>query len=289
VQSNTTSIFVELVFGDSSMSTLPSGSLWDLFKLDGRNFLVVGGARDLGFDMAEALAQAGADGVVTSRDHTSAELAAKRLSESTGRKVTGLGLDATDETQLRSVTELVLRELGHVDVLVNCVGGGATTLPVELERREMAAVEKMLLANVVAPQMICKHVVPHMRLRKSGSIINIASIAGIVGRDRSVYLEGMSPQALDYASAKGAVIGFTRDLAAYLGADGIRVNTISPGGFARKQPQAFIDAYSAKTPLKRMGRDGVDLKGATIFLASDASAYVTGHNLVVDGGFSIWQ
>jgi NAD(P)-dependent dehydrogenase (short-subunit alcohol dehydrogenase family) len=264
-------------------------SLWDLFKLDGRKFLVVGGARDLGFDMAEALAQAGADGVVTSRDQASAVSAAERLSKSTGRRVTGLGLDATDEAQLRAVTESVLRELGHVDVLVNCVGGGGTTKPVELEHREMAAVEKMLLANVVAPHMICKYLVPHMRLRKSGSIINIASIAGIIGRDRTVYLDGMTPQALDYASAKGAVIGFTRDLAAYLGADGIRVNAISPGGFARKQPQAFIDAYSAKTPLKRMGRDGIDLKGATVFLASEASAYVTGHNLVVDGGFSIWQ
>ncbi|MEO6906909.1 MAG: SDR family oxidoreductase [Abditibacteriaceae bacterium] len=97
------------------------------------------------------------------------------------------------------------------------------------------------------------------------------------------------PQPIDYAAAKAAIIGMTKDLAAYLGPNGIRVNAISPGGFERGQPEKFIEAYSDKTPLKRMGRDGIDLKGAAVFLASEASAYVTGHNLVVDGGFSMWQ
>jgi NAD(P)-dependent dehydrogenase (short-subunit alcohol dehydrogenase family) len=99
----------------------------------------------------------------------------------------------------------------------------------------------------------------------------------------------MNPQTVDYATAKAAVIGFTTDLAGLLGPQGIRVNAISPGGFERGQPQEFVRAYSDRTMLGRMGRDGIDLKGAAVFLASDASAYITGHNLVVDGGFSRWK
>ncbi len=119
--------------------------------------------------------------------------------------------------------------------------------------------------------------------------MNIASIAGVVGRDRRVYPKTMAPQSVSYASAKSGVIGFSRDLAAYLGPYGIRVNTISPGGFQRNQPRSFTEAYSKKVPLGRMGQDGVDIKGAVLFLASEASSYVTGHNLIVDGGFTAWQ
>lgn len=109
------------------------------------------------------------------------------------------------------------------------------------------------------------------------------------GRDRRVYPEGMAPQPIDCAAAKAAIIEMTKDGAAFLEPDGIRVNVISPDGFERGQPEKFIEAYSDKTPMKRMGRDGIDLKGAAVFLASEASTYVTGHNLVVGGEFSMWQ
>jgi NAD(P)-dependent dehydrogenase (short-subunit alcohol dehydrogenase family) len=267
-------------------------SVQELFDLQGRVFLVVGGARDLGWDMAVALAEAGADGLLTSRTADTAQAAAKRLAESTGRDVAGAGLDATDEAQIQACVADTMKRFGRIDVLINCVGGGgggATTAAANLEDRPREAWELLHRTNVTAPFLVCKHVVPVMRKQGSGSIINIASIAGIVGRDRSVYVEGMTPQPLDYASAKGAILGFTRDLAAYVGSAGIRVNSISPGGFERGQPKGFIDAYSRKCMLGRMGRDGVDIKGAAVFLASEASAYVTGHNLVVDGGFTAWQ
>ena len=129
-----------------------------------------------------------------------------------------------------------------------------------------------------------------MAERKSGKIINIASTAGFVGRDRRMYERyGMAGQPIDYAAAKGGVIGMTRDLAALLAPMGVYVNSISPGGFAREQPEGFIKDFADRVPLGRMGRDGVDLKGAILFLASPASDYVVGHDLVVDGGFSIWQ
>ena len=122
------------------------------------------------------------------------------------------------------------------------------------------------------------HAIKHMRMKKFGRIVNFSSDAfkGSVGQ-------------CNYSAAKAGVIGATRDLAGLLSPLGVRVNAISPGGFERGQPQALVDAYSRATPMGRMGRDGVDLKGAALFLASDASAYVTGQNLTVDGGFAIWK
>jgi len=262
-----------------------------LFDLTGRVFLVVGGARTLGRDMASALAEAGADGMITSRTEEASQKTAAELAQATGRKIVGQGLDAIDESQIKAAVDACVNIFGRIDILINNVGGGAARPGVssKIEERQMQDWLALQQANVTGPYFVCKHVIPVMRKQKSGSIINIASIAGIIGRDRRVYVDGMGAQSIDYAAAKAAIIGMTRDLAAYVGDDGIRVNAISPGGFKRGQPQGFIDRYSDKTILKRMGTDGVDLKGAAVYLASNASAYVTGHNLVVDGGFIVWQ
>lgn len=265
-----------------------SETIHELFNLAGKVFIVAGGARDLGRDMAFALAEAGGDGVLTSRNKSSAEKTSLEISSKTDRKVLGLPLDATIEENIEEVIENTLKEYGRIDVLVNCVGGGASAgSTTKFEERRLTDWEDLHKTNLNSIFLLCKHVVPVMKKQGAGSIINIASIAGITGRDRRVYTDGMAAQSVDYASAKSAIIGLTRDLAAYLGPDGIRVNAISPGGFEREQPQSFIKSYSDKTPLRRMGRDGVDIKGAILFLSSDASAYVTGHNLVVDGGFTI--
>ena len=271
---------------------MPSPHIRQLFDLTGRVFLVTGGARTLGRDMATALCEAGADGVITSRDEAAAAKAAGEIATATGRRVLGFALDATDETSVQGVLTRGHEAFGRLDILINNAGGGGggTKIhPANLEERPREAWDALQAVNVTATFLLCKHAVPLMRQKCGGSIINIASIAGSVGRDRRVYPPEMRPQSIDYSAAKGAVIAMTRDLAAYLGRDGIRVNTISPGGFERGQPAAFIKAYGDKVPLGRMGRDGIDLKGAVVFLASEAAAYVTGHNLVVDGGFSVWQ
>ena len=128
-----------------------------------------------------------------------------------------------------------------------------------------------------------------MKPAGSGVIINLGSTAGIVGKDRRVYQgTDMGGATIDYHAAKGAVINMTRDMAVHLAPDNIRVNCISPGGFFRNQPERFVKAFSATIPMGRMGQDGKELKGAAVFLASEASSYVTGHNLVVDGGLTIW-
>ena len=269
-----------------------SSHLRQLFDLTGRVFLVTGGARTLGRDMATALCEAGADGVITSRDEAAATKAAGEIATATGRRVLGFALDATDETSVRSVLTRGHDAFGRLDILINNAGGGgggAKTHPANLEERPREAWDALQAVNVTATFLLCKHAAPLMRQARGGSMINIASIAGNIGRDRRMYPPEMRPQPIDYAAAKGAVIAMTRDLAAYLGRDGIRVNAISPGGFERGQPAEFIRAYADRTPLGRMGRDGADLKGAVVFLASEAAAYVTGHNLVVDGGFSVWQ
>lgn len=263
-----------------------------LFDLTGKVFLVIGGARNLGKDLATALAEGGADGMLTSRTDDSASQTAAELAKATGKRIIGKGLDASSEAQIQAIIAECVKTFGRIDILVNNVGGGGGVSPKAsqmLESRELEDWNTMQNLNVTAPFLLCKHIAPVMRKQKSGSIINIASIAGMIGRDRSVYVEGMAPQPIDYAAAKAAIIGMTKDIAAYLGDDNIRVNAISPGGFQRNQPKGFIERYSKKTILGRMGKDGVDLKGAALYLASDASAYVTGHNLVVDGGFTVWQ
>jgi NAD(P)-dependent dehydrogenase (short-subunit alcohol dehydrogenase family) len=263
-------------------------TIHELFNLTGKVFIVAGGARDLGRDMAFALAEAGANGIITSRNKSSAQKTALEIGKKTGGKVTGLALDAAIEENVVEVIRNTLKKFRRIDVLVNCVGGGASAgSSSRLEERRLEDWESLHRTNVNSIFLLCKHVVPIMKQQRAGSIINIASIAAITGRDRRVYPEGMSAQSIDYASAKSAVVGLTRDLAAYLGPDGIRVNAISPGGFERGQPESFIESYSDKTPLRRMGRDGTDIKGAVLFLAAESSAYVTGHNLVVDGGFTI--
>lgn len=262
----------------------------ELFDLTGRVALVTGGAQNLGLDMAEALAEAGAAVVVTSRSDQKAERAAGELAEVTGARTLGLALDATDEASVAAAFARVIATFGRLDVLV-CNAGGARLSAggPRIEDRAADDWEYVVRLNLRSTFLCCREGVRHMKRARRGAIITIASMSGMIGRDRSVY-EGseMIPNMVDYTAAKGGIIAFTRDLAADVGAHGIRANSISPGGFERGQPAEFIRRYSAQTMLGRMGRDGVDLKGAVVYLASDAAAYVTGHNLVVDGGFTAW-
>jgi len=260
----------------------------NLFDLQGQVAVVIGGARDLGAVMASALANAGADVVVTSRSEEHAAQAADELSRSHGVHALGFALDVACHSDVRRVAERATVWRGRIDVLINNAGGSLGLAPTAFFARRPEHVEQLIAVNLVGLIYSCQEFARPMVERRSGRIINIASIAGIVGRDRRMYeYPGMLEQPVDYAAAKAGVIGVTRDLAAVLAPALVNVNAISPGGFERGQPQAFIDAYNEHTPLRRMGRDGFDLQGATLFLASKASEYVTGQNIVVDGGFSI--
>jgi NAD(P)-dependent dehydrogenase (short-subunit alcohol dehydrogenase family) len=265
--------------------------LKDLIRLDGRVAMITGGARHLGYDMAEALSEFGCDLVVTSRTLPDAEAAAERLSADLSHDVLPLCLDVTDADAVASAVRQATEFKGHLDILVNNAGGGFGIGECHLFKRSPANMRSVVETNLLGSLYCAQQAAMVMAEQEGGSIINIASMAGFIGRDRRMYdRSGLTGQPVDYAAAKGGVIGMTLDLAGLLSPMGIRVNAISPGGFGpRGHPETFVADYANRTPLGRMGRDGVDLKGAVVFLASDASAYVTGHNLVVDGGFSIWH
>jgi NAD(P)-dependent dehydrogenase (short-subunit alcohol dehydrogenase family) len=262
----------------------------ELFDLREKIALVTGGAKHLGFDAASILAAAGCRIAVTSRSAAGAAVAATELTQRYGVESTGLELDQTRFEDVARVMEAALKWKGAVDILVNNAGGGSGLSKAWLFDRDPADIASLMETNLTGMIYCCREIGRAMADRRSGRMINIASIAGMVGRDRRMYARsGMNGQPVDYAASKAGVIGLTRDLAATMAPFGVNVNAISPGGFARGQPETFIADYSDRTALGRMGRDGVDLKGAILFLASPASDYVTGHNLVVDGGFSIWH
>jgi gluconate 5-dehydrogenase len=262
----------------------------EMFRLTGKVAIVTGGARHLGYDMAEAFAEAGADLVVTSRTLDAAEKATVRLRQEHGRDALALQLDVCNHAEVKAVIASAYAWKGHIDILVNNAGGASGSGPCHLFERDPKDAQALINTNLVGAICCAQEAARLMAQQGSGKIINIASIAGMLGRDRRMYeRSGMCGQPVDYAAAKAGVIGMTMDLAGLLSPMGICVNCISPGGFARNNPRTFVRDYSDRTPLGRMGCDGVDLKGAALFLASAASDYVTGHNLVVDGGFSIWH
>lgn len=261
-----------------------------LFDLSGKVAFVSGGAKHLGYDAACVLSAAGCDVAVSSRDVSRAQLSANNLSERYAVESLGVELDQTSFDQVAQVIQAVHDWKGKIDIIVNNSGGGSGNSVARLFDRSPADIDMLIRTNLTGMIYCCREGGRLMAAKESGKIINIASMAGLIGRDRRMYeRSNMNGQPVDYAAAKAGVIGLTRDLAAFLAPMGVCVNSISPGGFARNQPESFVRDYNDRTPLGRMGREGIDLKGAILFLASPASDYVTGHNLVVDGGFSSWQ
>lgn len=264
-----------------------------LFDLSGKTALITGGTSPLGHEAAAVLAAAGCAVVLTSREAQKAEAAARQLAQEYETDALGLPLDHTDPAAVAACADRVRAWKGRLDVLVNNAGGGSGTSVARLFERDPAHIHQSIQTNLTGTLYCCREFGKIMADQGRGKIINVASIAGLVGRDRRLYQRaGMLGQPVDYAAAKAGVIGLTRDLAGFLSPLGVHVNAISPGGITgptRSHPEQFVREYSDKTPLGRMGRDGIDLRGAILFLASPASDYVTGHNLIVDGGFSLWH
>jgi NAD(P)-dependent dehydrogenase (short-subunit alcohol dehydrogenase family) len=265
---------------------MSDNTLQGLSSLKGKIALVTGGSQNFGLEISTGMIEAGATLIITSRDAAKAEAKAAELSAEHGAEVCGMGMDLLDEASIIKLFEDVKDRFGRCDVLVNNAGGHSSEATGKLETEPLEAWCAFIDTNMTGTFLMTREYAKLMMSQGSGSIINIASIAASVGRDRRVYPDGMKPQPVQYAAAKAGMLGLTYDSAAYLSDSGIRVNAISPGGFERGQPDAFVEGYSDRAMLKRMGRDGRDLKGSVCFLASDAAGYITGHNLIVDGGFS---
>jgi len=262
----------------------------ELFDLTGRVAMVTGGCQNLGLDMAEALGEAGADLVITSRSEEKARRVGTDMADYLGVKLLPLSMDVTQEESVQAGFRQVNEEYGRLDILVCNAGGGRLTGgEPSTDQRLVSDWDYVIALNLRGTFLCCRQACRIMKRQQRGGIINLASIAGMGGQNRWRY-EGsdIAPNLTDYSAVKAGVIGFSQDLAAEMGKYGIRVNTISPGGFDRDWTEEFRKRYSFLTMLGRGGRDGVDLKGAVVYLASDAADYVTGHNLVVDGGFTAW-
>lgn len=271
----------------------PAREMTMLFNLAGRTALITGGSSVLGTEAAQILAAAGANIAITSRRLEKSAVVAKQLEEKYGVKTLALEMNQCDSKQVKEAAKKFGQWEPQLDILVNNAGGGSGNSIARLFERAPNEIAQSIETNLTGVIYCCREFGQLLGTHTGSKIINIASIAGLVGRDRRMYEQaGMNGQPVDYAAAKAGIIGLTRDLAAYLAPKGICVNSISPGGFTgseRNHSPAFVAAYSNRTPLGRMGRDGKDLQGSILFLASPASDYITGHNLVVDGGFSIWQ
>jgi NAD(P)-dependent dehydrogenase (short-subunit alcohol dehydrogenase family) len=266
--------------------------VFDLFSMKDKVAMITGAHRWLGYDVAVALAEAGSSIIVTSRDPARARATAARISEGCGVDAVGVELDQRYHDSVERAFQEARQWKGRIDVLVNNAGGGSGADEGHLFRRSPEAAEDMIRTNLTGVLFCCQEAGRIMAEQGRGRIVNIASIAGIVGRDRRMYERSqMKGQPVDYAAAKAGVIGMSRDLAAVLAPYGVCVNSISPGGFEKpgELPGSFVSDYADATMLGRWGRMGCDIKGAALFLASAASDYVTGHNLVVDGGFSIFK
>jgi len=266
-------------------------SVFHSFRLDGKVAIVTGAHAWLGHDVACALAEAGASVAVTSRELARAEETAEKIQRQYGVDTLALALDQRHHGQVKAMAERAHAWKGRIDILVNNAGGGSGKGECHLLKRRPEDEADLIATNLVGVLFCCKEVARFMVEQGSGKVVNIASMAGLVGRDRRLYEHsGLKGQPVDYAAAKGGVIAMTKDLAGLLSPLGVHVNCISPGGFDKGElPERFVQEYAERTMLGRMGRMGVDIKGAALFLASPASDYVTGHNLVVDGGFSVWK
>jgi NAD(P)-dependent dehydrogenase (short-subunit alcohol dehydrogenase family) len=259
-------------------------AILERFSLGGRVALVTAGAGPLfGSSLSEGLAEAGATVIAASRSLERNEEFAARL-RSSGYDAHGLQFDVSDAASIHALRDQVLARFGRLDILVNSAlardghAGGFEDQTTEHCLSSAAGDFAGLFET-------CRAFVPAMVSQGQGSIINISSIYGVVSNDPNLYAGTDMKQPPTYNFVKAGMINFTRYLACYYGKQGVRANCISPGGYFDNQPQPFVDQYCQRVPVGRMlGND--DIKGAVVFLASDASEYVTGLNLMVDGGWT---
>ncbi|REJ79285.1 MAG: SDR family NAD(P)-dependent oxidoreductase [Acidobacteria bacterium] len=251
----------------------------NLFDLSGRSAVVTGGSRGLGKEMAEGLAEAGASLMLCARRE---EWLSETVAEFRGRRfnVESIICDASVPDQVQTVVDTAVKEFGKIDVLINNAGVSWGAMPEDMPLEKW---QKVLDVNLTGCFLFAQAAGREMLKRESGSIINITSISGMKSSANGPYYAG-------YVASKAGLIGLTRELAASWGRKGIRVNAIAPGFFRSRLADPVIDIYEGSirenNPIPRIGEVG-ELKGVAVFLASDASSYVTGQTIVVDGGMTV--
>src|SRR3989338_2295143 len=265
-------------------------SVKGLMDLTGRKAIVTGGAGHIGMAISGALVELGAKVAIMDREEIACLGSVKALSKTGLGEVISLPCDVSDEALLRSALKKGVGLLGGLDILVHCAAFVGTTemagWAVPFEEQTVRAWDAAMRVNLTSAFIMVQETREALRASGHGSVIFFGSIYGIAGPDMRLYEGTDMANPGGYAASKGGLLQLMRYFATLL-APRVRVNSISPGGVWRNQPEAFHQRYISRTPLGRMATEE-DLKGAVAYLASDLSAYVTGHNLVVDGGWTAW-
>lgn len=262
------------------------------FDLSGKVVLVTGGSGFLGEYFVKALAHAGADVALTYlNDQENAEARAQEVSNVTGRKILAVGMDVADGNSVKQGFAQVIEYFGHLDVLVNNAAidpkfdANADQNSKLFENYPVELLKKSLDVNVLGYILPSQQAVTHMK-DKGGVIVNVSSIYGLVGPDQRIYPNG-TQKPVDYAVTKGGVVMLTKWLASTYGSQGIRANTLTFGGVLKGHDKTFTDSYGSRTPLGRM-MNPEEVGGPLVFMASEAASYMTGADVVVDGGWTAW-
>ena len=267
----------------------------ELFSLANKVVVVTGGAGLLGQVFCQALVDVGAHVAIVDLDLASAETVAKRINKSDAQRVIAVGSDITSPESVTQMVANVVKQLGRIDVLVNNAASKGSSLDAFFESFEDYSLKtwrEVMSVNIDGLFLVAQAVGKQMKKQGGGSIIQTSSIYGVVAPDQRIY-EGSEYNGRPintpavYSASKSAVNGLTNYLATYWASSKIRVNSLTPGGIASGQNSEFNKRYSNRVPLGRMG-EATELVGALIYFASDASSYVTGQNLIVDGGLSAW-
>lgn len=259
-------------------------TILDRFRLDKRVALVTAGAGPLfGTSISEALAEAGATVITASRSlERNEQFAAKLISR--GYDAHALQVDISNPDSIDRLAKDVEARFERLDILVNSAVARAGHVG-SFTEQTCENLQEAAAGDFVGLFRMCQRFIPGMLDREKGSIINIASIYGVVSNDFPIYAGTQMKQPPSYNFVKAGMINFTRYLASLYSRGGVRSNCISPGGYLDDQPRSFVDEYEHQVPIGRM-LSHTDLQGAVVFLASDASEYITGVNLMVDGGWT---
>jgi len=261
----------------------------ELIDLSGRQTLITGGTGAIGRVIADTVAELGSDVILLDRPGSDFEFVQKQLQDRWKIKVLAKTCDLEDGCQRQEMLAWLKKDIGVLDILVNnaaFVGESSLTGWVtSFEKQSVETWKRALEVNLTAVFELTQGCVPLMQ-GGAGSIINISSIYGLCGPDLRLYAGTEMGNPAAYSVSKGGIIQLTRWLATTI-APQVRVNSISPGGVYRNQPEVFVQKYVERTPMERMATEE-DFKGAIAYLASDMSGYFTGQNLVVDGGWTAW-
>ena len=261
----------------------------NIFDLTDKTVILTGAAGYLGGNYADGLSQSGANVVLADINYQGCKKLEHKIREKYDVDPLSVKLDLTQSKSINNLVSKITKKYSGIDVLINNAAyqGTPKIRTAGFENLTLETWNQAISVNLTGIFLLSQQIGKIMKNQKFGNIINISSIYGIVGADQRIYGKSGLNSAVFYAATKGAVLNLTRYLASFWNRTGIRVNTFSPGGVENKQDKNFIKNYSKKTMIGRMARND-EYVGALIFLASDASSYMTGSNLIIDGGWTAW-